>query len=51
MCLQGVAFLISGAIVYTTFLRSCGRGYGLEATTYVRTFVSGKQGYARCILL
>ena len=46
-----VVFLPSRASFCITFLKNCGRGEGLMATTCLRTVVGGKQGLAPCDIL
>ena len=36
---------------FTTFLKDCGRGESLWATTYLNTVFGGKQGHALCRIL
>ena len=48
MGFQHVALQPSQASIYTTFLKKCGRGYGLGTTMYPRTVVGGKQAHAPC---
>ena len=51
MGFQDVAFLPSIASFSTTFLKNCGRGESLRATTCPTTVVVGKQWYGPCKIL
>ena len=51
MGFQDVALLLSGASFPTTFVKNCGRCYGLGTTTCFKTVVGGKQGHAPCKIL
>ena len=51
MGFQDVAFLLLRASFSNTLLKNCVRGGSLMTTTYLKTVVEFRQGYALCRLL
>ena len=51
MGFQDLEFLPSHASFYNTFLKNCGSGSGLSATTFLSTVIGGKRRHALCIII